>query len=118
MPIKETHIFRVDPKTKRRVLAERNPKLEIQVEGKGRVIIQNGDIMIPDGTPIGSDIPDWLHEQLALIPDHVLNDLGIKREEKLAEASKEQSKPKQRGRPKQASEAVEPAGSVPTPKSE
>jgi len=102
MPIKDTHIFRVDPKTKRRVLAERNPKLEIQVEGKGRVIIQNGDIMIPDGTPIGDKIPDWLHEQMALIPDHVLNDLGVKREEKAAV----EPEPKPRTRAKTKPSAV------------
>jgi hypothetical protein len=78
MPIKKTHVFRTDERSKRRVLSELNPTLTISVKDQGVAVIQNGQIMTAAGNPMNVDpMPEWLMDQIKLIPDHVMKELGL-----------------------------------------
>lgn len=78
MPIKPTHVFRTDPKTKRRVLAESHPLVRIKVEGKGIVMIQDGKFMQANGEPMDA-LPPWAEEQMDMMPTEALREVGIQR---------------------------------------
>ena len=122
MPIKPTHVFRTDPKTKRRVLAEAHPLVRIKVEGKGIVMIQDGKFMQANGEPMDA-LPPWAEEQMDMMPAEALREVGIQRNapppaEAPEPPKNESQNPEQNGAPSESTESAEDeAPAVPQPRS-
>lgn len=79
MPIKPTHVFRNDERSRRRILAEVHPLLDISTT-EGRFLLQDGEILTPNGEPM-KPVPDWVKTELDKIPADVLAMHGLERKQ-------------------------------------
>lgn len=77
--LRPVHVFRMDARSKRRVLAERHDYLDIMVQGQTRVIVQDGQIRYADGVPVERPLPQWLKDHLDRVTDEGLAGVGLSR---------------------------------------
>jgi len=73
------HVFRVDPRTKRRVLTKENHHLTLVTEGHPTVVVQAGRVMYADGVEVEQPLPEWLRSALYRTTDEGLRQIGLSR---------------------------------------
>lgn len=106
MAIEPVHVFKTDERSKRRILSSVNPLVTISSREHGKVCIQKGRVMQPDGTVLDS-IPEWVEAQLDMMTDRALAEVGLQRAKEPEKAPEKAEKPKVRTRKASASQSNE-----------